>query len=663
MNLPITSGCLRSSRRGLLHAWLHACLLPLLLGLSMASQAASDTDLASTPLNALLDMEVSGASKFTLHMSDAPASVSVMTAAQIRALGLRTLAEVLQTVRGLATTSDRTYTYLSVRGLWVPGDYNTRVLVLIDGNRINDTVYEQALAGSEFPLDIDLVERVEFIPGQGSAVHGANALYGVVNVVTRHPAQGAPREIAVALAPGNTRQARASGSIEAGDGTLLLSVTGLRMAGTDAVYDDGRVSRDTDHERSTKLFAKYSGPEFNATLIHGDRTKGLTNIQSTVFGDPRSNSRDAETLVDLAWSRQIDDTSRWKLRGYAGAYDFRGDYLMDDGLGTVNRDGIVSRWWGMEANVFTERFAGHKLVLGADWQASTHRDQTNVDLDPGAVYLDDHRSGHRLALFVEDQWLLHPELSITLGVRHDRMESGDSKLSPRVATVWRASERWIFKFGHGRAFRPANAFESFYNTPVAGGYKGNTRLHPEDVTGEELVAEFRPDSATRATATAYANHTRGLLVQAVDPADGMLVFSNTGTFDAHGLELEAEHVWPHGAQAKASYSIHQVNGASAPGIAAGNAAHLAKLLATWPFGRDWTAGLHTELVGRRGDTAGYGITGLTLTRSFGTPRSSLSLSIDDLLDRRPSDPGADSVLQDRTPLYGRGVRLKLELAF
>jgi outer membrane receptor for ferrienterochelin and colicin len=657
MNLPITPGRPRYPR----HGRLRACLLPLLLGLSMPSQAGHD--LASASLNALLDMEVSGASKFTLHMSDTPASVSVVTAAQIRTLGLRTLAEVLQTMRGLALTNDRTYTYVSVRGLWVPGDYNTRVLVLVDGNRINDTVYEQALIGSEFPLDIDLVERVEFIPGQGSAVHGANALYGVVNVVTRHPAQGSAGELAVALAPGRTRQARASGSVELGEGTVLLSATGLRMGGTDAAYPDGSVSRDTDHERNTKLFAKYSGPEMNATLIHGDRTKGLTNIQSTVFGDPRSAARDTETVLDLAWSRRIDDTSRWKLRAYAGAYDFRADYLMDDGLGTINRDGIVSRWWGMEANFFTEFVAGHKVVVGADWQASTKRDQTNVDLDPPAVYLDDHRSGHRLAFFVEDQWALSPAVSLTLGLRHDRMESGDASLSPRIAAVWRASDHWVFKFGHGRAFRPANAFESFYATPVAGGYKGNTQTSPESVTGDELVAELRPDAATRATATVYANRTRRLLVQEVDPADGMLVYNNTGAFDARGLELEWEHVWPQGTQLKANYSVHRVSGASASSLEAVNAAHLAKLLATCPFGRDWTVGLHAELVGRRGDAAGYGTTGLTLTRSFGTPHSSVSLSIDDLFNRRPGDPGADSVLQDNTPQYGRGVRLKLELAF
>lgn len=235
MNLPTIPG--RHHPRG--RGGLHTCLLALLLGLPMASTAASD--LASTPLNALLDMEVSGASKFTLHMSDAPASVSVMAAAQIRALGLRTLAEVLQTVRGLATTNDRTYTYLSVRGMWVPGDYNTRVLVLVDGNRINDTVYEQGLLGSEFPLDIDLVERVEFIPGQGSAVHGANALYGVVNVVTRHPAQGAGREIAVALALTGTLPAHPCHAVFV-DGTsrqdLLPLLKTLRGGGALLISDD-----------------------------------------------------------------------------------------------------------------------------------------------------------------------------------------------------------------------------------------------------------------------------------------------------------------------------------------------------------------------------------------------------------------------------------------
>jgi len=161
----------------------------MLLGLLAASAAAAPREeapqLADLGLEALLDMEVSGASRFAQRRSDAAGSVTVLTRDDLLALGARTLADALRGVRGISMSTDGTYQYASVRGMFAHGDYNTRVLLLVDGNRINDNVYDQAFLGTEFPLDMDMVERIEFIPGQGSAVYGANALFGVINVITR----------------------------------------------------------------------------------------------------------------------------------------------------------------------------------------------------------------------------------------------------------------------------------------------------------------------------------------------------------------------------------------------------------------------------------------------------------------------------------------------
>jgi outer membrane receptor for Fe3+-dicitrate len=106
------------------------------------------------------------------------------------------MAEVLRSVLGVFVNSDRACAYPGVRGSAAPGDHNIRILLLIDGNRVNDTVCDQAALGSEFLVDLDLVERVEFVPGQGSAVHGANALFGIVNVITRHAAAAGGGEAA-----------------------------------------------------------------------------------------------------------------------------------------------------------------------------------------------------------------------------------------------------------------------------------------------------------------------------------------------------------------------------------------------------------------------------------------------------------------------------------
>ena len=78
-------------------------------------------------------------------------------------------------VRGVYVTDDRNYERLGVRGFSPPGDYNGRVLLLVDGHRTNEIVYDSALIGLECPIDIDLVQRVEFVRGPGSGATPSSA--------------------------------------------------------------------------------------------------------------------------------------------------------------------------------------------------------------------------------------------------------------------------------------------------------------------------------------------------------------------------------------------------------------------------------------------------------------------------------------------------------
>jgi outer membrane receptor protein involved in Fe transport len=634
--------------------------------------ASSSTDLASAGLDTLLDLEVSGASKFLLRASASPSTATVVTAEQMRALGHRTLADVLRAVQGVVVSSDRTYAYVGVRGFATPGDYNTRVLVLIDGNRLNDNVYDQAFLGSEFPLDLDLVERVEFIHGQGSAVHGANALFGVVNVVTRRGGVAVGREIAASIGDGGARQVRLSGNLPLGEGSnLLLSATLQRTAGTDAYYapfdspqTGNGISHDTDHERGRQLFAKWNQGELSATLIHGDRTKGLSANPGTVFNDPRSLYRDTLTLSDLVWKHRLGSAGTWNLRLYAGRYDFRGDYVVDYPPVTLNRDGARARWWGVDTHFSTERFEGHKLVVGGDLQVSTRQDQTNDDVWPvAASYLDDRRRGTRLSLFAEDHWRILPSLTLVAGARMDRHEGMAAQTSPRLSAVWRAEEHWTVKATHGEAFRPPNAYELYYSTPNTGGYKGNPDARSERVRGSELAVEWRPSASTRFSATAFSNQARGLLVQDVDPADGMLMFRNVGQMHFRGVDLEAEAAFGRGGLLRAGISAYHAHDLSGTELDSHSPHHSAKLVWVQPLAGPWTLGAEAIGVGRRGDVAGYGVANFTLSALVLADRALLSFSVYDAFDRQPSDPGSDSVLQPTAPHDGRSLRLKLETRF
>src|SRR5947209_17402614 len=126
-----------------------------------------------------------GASKYEQKPSEAPASVSIITSEEIQKYGYRTLSEIMRSVRGFFSTYDRNYSYIGARGFDRPGDYDTRVLLLLDGHRINDNVYDQASVGTESLIDVDAIDRVEVIRGPSSSLYGTDAFFAVINVITK----------------------------------------------------------------------------------------------------------------------------------------------------------------------------------------------------------------------------------------------------------------------------------------------------------------------------------------------------------------------------------------------------------------------------------------------------------------------------------------------
>ena len=148
----------------------------------------TQTNLLDLPLEQLLEVKVqkvTSAAKYEQSTALAPASVTIVTDHDIRLNGYRNLAEVVGSVRGFYSTYDRNYSYLGVRGFNRPGDYNSRILLLIDGHRVNDVAFDGAPVGNDGYLDVDLIDRVEVVRGPGSAVYGSSAFFAVVNVVTR----------------------------------------------------------------------------------------------------------------------------------------------------------------------------------------------------------------------------------------------------------------------------------------------------------------------------------------------------------------------------------------------------------------------------------------------------------------------------------------------
>ena len=113
----------------------------------MAADSTNSTNNGKTrvidyDIDRLMTVTVQGASKHEQKLSEAPSSVTIVDADEIKKYGHRNLAEVLRSVRGLYVSYDRNYSYLGVRGFNRPGDYTSRVLVLVDGHRVNENVFD-----------------------------------------------------------------------------------------------------------------------------------------------------------------------------------------------------------------------------------------------------------------------------------------------------------------------------------------------------------------------------------------------------------------------------------------------------------------------------------------------------------------------------------------
>ncbi|WP_395699597.1 TonB-dependent receptor plug domain-containing protein [Aquabacterium sp.] len=640
-----------------------------LLGLLAPAMARAQTaqELANLPLAALLDMEVSGASRFPTRRSESAAAVTVITREEIQALGHRTLSDVLRSVRGLSLSTDRTYDYVGVRGLAASGDYNTRVLLLVDGNRVNDALYDQAYLGGEFPLDLSLVERVEFVPGPGSAVYGANALFGVINVITRSAASGGSQ---LALGLGSQGERQLSGQWQqstAGGGWRIAFSRSLRAGealadptpGAPAAAPPGH-----DAEQRSALHLRWDHGPWTATWLRADRRVNSPLGLGVVFGDAGNRYRDTLQLAGLQLDQALGGHEQLVVRVHAGNYRYLGDYLIDYPPPTPNRDVGRGRWWGLETRVTSTRFDGHRLVAGAEWQQTTELLQQNFDT--GAVpvsYLDDRRRSSRGALFAEDQVRLGSQWTLHLGARVDEVQHYGNATSPRVALVWRPTAAWSWKLMHGGSFRAPNAYEAFYEVDGTAGYLRNAALRPEQVDGDELSAEWQAAPGWRLSGSLYRNRGRQLILLDYDASLERYRFDNGGSFSARGAEVELERAsgalrW----RVNASFNQDRsaVASLASPSL---YPRRMLKGTLVLPLARGWRLGLEGDASSRRGAAPGQALLNLSLGGPLPALGANLQLTLRNLFDRPLQDPGGDAQRQPVLPQPGRIVRLELAWPF
>jgi outer membrane receptor for ferrienterochelin and colicins len=628
-------------------------------------------------LEQLMDIEVEsvyGASRFEQKVTEAPSSVSIITADDIKKYGYRTLADVLRSVRSFQITNDRNYSYIGVRGFGRTGDYNSRILLLVDGHRINDNIYNQALIGEDFIIDIDLIERVEVIRGPGSSLYGNSAYLAVINVITRKAADFSGVETSGAAGSFRTVKGRVSyGNLLGADTYAVFSASGLDSKGPHRLFykeynspeTNNGITVNTDYERNQSFFAKIGTGDLTLESAFVSRMKGIpTGSFESDFNDRNNRTIDQRYYLDLKYEHRLDDGATILGRISYDVYYFWGTYISS---GVHNRDYADGQWVDAEVMYSRKIFDSHKITVGTDYQFNIKQRQVDYDIAPYQLYLDDNTRTNKLGIYVQDEYSILKNLILNIGVRFDHFGTFGNTTNPRVALIYAPAEKTAIKLIYGTAFRAPNNFELYYQ--VADSQMANPNLRPEKITTYETVLEQYFGKHLRGTAAAFYNRIRNLIEQQTDAGSGLLVFRNTDKVEAKGLEFELEGVWDGGYRAKASYTVQDAKDKTDNASVVNSPRHLAKVNVTLPVWSDKLfAGVEEQFMSSRRTLAGAStgsvyLTNATLFSQKIIKNLEFSGSIYNIFNKKYGDPGGEEHLQDIIEQDGRSFRIKLTCKF
>lgn len=641
-------------------------LSPWALGAEL-SDKGSDADLSR-----LLDVEIEGASRYAQSTLDAPAVVQVFQRQDAQMLGHETVGDSLQRLPGIYIGTNRSYTSFGIRGFNRPGDYNSRTLMTIDGLRVNDAIFDQALPGYEFPVPADWVKRDELIYGPSSSVYGGNALFGVANVAMLDGADAPGARLRTSLGSFGHARAALSYGMSDPDGTdVFVGAAVYRSQGENLRFPslasplapDG-VARGLDGTRYQSLFAKLRSGPWKGTLVLHERDKdNATGEWGTSFGAPGTHYTDAYRFGELGWDDGWSGDLRPSARLAVSNYRYEGHYRYDAGTpdDLTNMDDDHAGWLDGEAKLQWRGWTNHIIVAGLDWRRVFDARLLNRDVAPAVTYMDRRVDNWRAGLYLQDQWRASERWSVTGGLRVDRLDGGSSELSPRVAAIYRAGPDDAWKLSLGRAFRAPNIAELYYDDGVS--QQANPSLGLEHIVTVELGWEHAFASGVRASASVY-RYQLGQMIDFVIPEGSDIgQYHNVGRGRTEGIDLDIEQAAGTGLRWRASATV---TNATINSQAASNSPRwLLKGHLLAPVGPGWWAGGEANAIGRRKaavDVPGYTLVNAVL-RYETRPRSVWALRITNLFDTAAYEVATPGLSIGKVPQPRRAASLDWTLDF
>jgi iron complex outermembrane receptor protein len=463
------------------------------------NEATSAAELKQLSLEALLNQDVTIVTRRPEKLSASPSAVQVITGEDIHRSGATSLPEALRLASNLQVAQVNSHDWaISARGF--NNTLANKLLVMIDGR----SVYTPLDAGVFWDVQnvlLEDIDRIEVVSGPGGALWGANAVNGVINIVTKSAKD--TQGLLIEGGAGSFLQDFGAVRYGGSNGTnLFYRVYAQRFDRNSAVFPNGNDARDSWDMSQGGLRVDWLPSEVNTLTVQGDIYSGS---ETTV---PANTSLDGQNIIGR-WSHTISDTSDLTLQAYFDRTWRRVPNLFAEDLKTYDFD-------------FQFRFGlGQRQSI--TWGAGYRLMQDAVENSAAIAFIPPHRNMQLFSGFIQDEITLVPDhLQLTLGTKLEHNDFSGFEFQPSVRLAWTPAERHTIWAAVSRAVRSPSRIDSDVELPGAPPFQvvGNKDFDSETVLAYEAGYRVRPmDPLTLSLASFYNDYDHLRSINALTPTN------------------------------------------------------------------------------------------------------------------------------------------------
>ena len=637
-------------------------------------------------------------------IAKAPAVASVITAAEIKRLGAKDIDQVLETVPGLHVGRDFIGYNSQYEFRGIHADFNPQVLMLVNGIAITNLFQgDRNVVWGGMP--VEAISRIEIIRGPGSALYGADAFAGVINIVTKTPKElekssagmsvgsFASRQV-WASGAGSTGELNYSGVIELGktdgsdasitaDGQTFLDI----LTGTSASNAPGSVNLSRDNldlrlQADYKKLTVRAGAQIRKNIGDGAGAAQVLN-RGNKFESERHN-------IDFAYLEEelfADTSVKFHASYYQTSQEVDGQFVLyppgstgpfltPTGIPIFGPfpDGVIGSPEIFENHTragFTAKYDGirkHDISFGMGYyhgEIDKVTEKKNFGISPVTllpilpgdpvvdvsdtpyVFLNEDQRENNY-IYVQDVWRFANDWELTAGLRYDDYSDFGSTTNPRLALVWSTSYQLTTKFLYGEAFRaPSFAQTRAINNPLI---LGNLDLKPEEIKSYELAFDYRPSYDITLNMNFFYYDWNDIIQFIPDSNGSTRTAQNAGEQHGKGLEFEARWSITENFKLSGNFAWQDSYDELAGADAANSPEKQLYLRSDWQINDQWRVNMQANWVMDRNRVIGdlrnpvkdYLLVDMNITNQL-SEKIEIALIVNNLLDEDAFEPSPNAM--------------------